>query len=59
MQLTVRVDGLAVRRTDAEHASDENVLETRQQEQRGILIIECLKLVAVDVGRSVPDASAL
>lgn len=53
--LTVRVDGLAVRRPDGEHAGDQDVLEARNEEQRRVLVVERLELLVVDVGLGVPE----
>lgn len=54
-QLTIRVDGLSERRSDAEHRCDKNVLEARDEEQCRILVVERLELVAVHVGLGVPE----
>jgi hypothetical protein len=57
--LTVRVDGLAVRRPDGEHAGDQDVLEARNEEQRRVLVVERLELLVVDVGLGVPENQAM
>lgn len=57
--LTVRVDGLAVRRPDGEHAGDQDVLEARNEEQRRVLVVERLELLVVDVGLGVPEYQAM
>lgn len=53
-RLTIRVDRLAVRRPDAKDNSDQDVLETRDEEQRRVLVVECLELFVVDVRLGVP-----
>ena len=51
---TVRVHRFSIRRTDAEDTRNQDILETRQQEQGRVLVIEGFQLFVVDVRRGVP-----
>lgn len=54
VKLTVGVDWLSERRSDAEDRSNKDVLETRNEEQCRIFVIKRFELVAVDVGFGIP-----
>ena len=52
-RFTIRVDGLPVWRADAEDTCDEDVLETGNEEQCRVLVVERLELVTDYVGLSI------
>lgn len=51
---TIGIHGFPVWWSNTENSSNEDILETRNQKQARILIIESLELFIIDVGRSVP-----
>lgn len=53
-QLTIRVDGLAVWRTNAEYTRDQDVLEARDEEQCRVFKVERFELVDISIGLRVP-----
>jgi len=61
---TVCPDGFSVWRANAEDRSHKDVLETRNHEKRGVLVVHCLQMIIFgfwirdDLGRRVPVSTA-